>query len=89
MKLKDQKEIDAAMQKHQGKVEAKRAQELVSHVRSTRPEKMDELDAIFSEHLPEGEKAFYRDIVSGGAMQSAVTAAAAAAQTTSREQPGK
>jgi len=67
MQLKTQLEIDAAMEKHRSKVTPERGQQLVATVRATRPERMDELDAIFSEHLVPEEKAFYHDIVTGSA----------------------
>jgi hypothetical protein len=63
MQLKPQQEIDAAIEKHRSKVTPERANVIVASVRTTRPEKMDELDAIFSEHLSDEEKAFYHDIV--------------------------
>jgi hypothetical protein len=65
MQLKSQQEIDAAMQKSYGKVDDVRKKQILATVTSTRPEKMDELDAIFSEALTPDEKAFYHDIVNG------------------------
>jgi hypothetical protein len=74
MQLKPQQEIDAAInslpeEAGAGKVTRARGREIATTVRSTRPEKMDELDAIFSEHLSTEEKAFYHDIVTGSQSQ--------------------
>jgi hypothetical protein len=63
MQLKSNQEIDAAIEKHRSKVTPERSRVIAETVRATRPEKMDELDAIFSEHLSDEEKAFYHDIV--------------------------
>jgi hypothetical protein len=84
MQLREQKEIDAAMVKHRGKVSADRLADLVANVRAASPEKMDEVDAIFSEHLADEEKAFYRDIVTNGG-DEAPAAAAPAPEVTSHE----
>jgi hypothetical protein len=64
MKLKSKQEIDAAIAEH-GKVSLERKTAIAATVQQTRPEKMDELDAIFSEALNDEEKAFYYDIVEG------------------------
>jgi hypothetical protein len=76
MQLKSQQEIDAVVAAHQGKVPRERAEQIVATIRATRPERMDELDAIFSENLSDEEKAFYHDIVEEEAKAEAPAAAA-------------
>jgi hypothetical protein len=63
MHLRSEQEIDAAMLKSYGKVTDDRKRALLATVRSTRPEKVDELDAILSANLPPDELEFYNAIV--------------------------
>ena len=71
MQLKSQQQIDVAIDKHRDKVSPDRAKILVATIGATRPEKRDELDAIFSEGLNPEELAFYHDIVEGAPLSGA------------------
>lgn len=66
------------MQKSYGKVDIHRKEQLLATVKATRPEKRDELDAIFSAELSPDELAFYHDITSGSASAPSVNGAASA-----------
>lgn len=63
MRLKSDDEIAKAISKPYPNLTKGRKEELVAHLRAAPPEKLNEVHGVFTEGLPENERAFYADIV--------------------------